>query len=117
MKRKLDENGEPVGSASAPETQPVNEPESKEKDLAFSDFDLDPRLLQAISSEGFKEPTLVQRKAIPLALEGKDVLAKAKTGSGKTVAYLLPVLQSILKRKQVRCSSELVAIPTGVDAN
>ena len=102
MKRKLDENGEPVGSAPAPEPRPANDATQKGEELAFSDLDLDPRLLQAISSEGFKEPTLVQRQAIPLALEGKDILAKAKTGSGKTVAYLLPVLQALLKRKQVR---------------
>lgn len=67
MKRKLDENDEPVASPEAPNT--VAAGNVWEKDLMFSDLGLDPRLLQAIVSEGFKEPTLVQRKAIPLALE------------------------------------------------
>ncbi|KAJ3282095.1 ATP-dependent DNA/RNA helicase, partial [Borealophlyctis nickersoniae] len=49
---------------------------------------------------GFTHPTLVQAKAIPLALEGKDVLARARTGSGKTAAYCLPILQKILGGKE-----------------
>lgn len=94
MKRKLDANDEPAAA---------KQPDAKTQDPkpTFADFGLDPRLVQAIAQEKYREPTLVQTKAIPLALEGKDVLAKAKTGSGKTAAYLLPVLQSILKRKQV----------------
>ena len=97
MKRKLDANDEPA-AAQQPATKTADQKAS------FSDFGLDPRLVQAIAQEKYREPTLVQSKAIPLALEGKDVLAKATTGSGKTAAYLLPVLQSILKRKQV-CTS------------
>jgi ATP-dependent helicase YprA (DUF1998 family) len=97
MKRKLNENDEP-SSATPAETLPDAQPKA-----SFADLGLEPRLLQAIAHEGFLEPTLVQRKGIPLALNGKDVLAKAKTGSGKTAAYVLPIIQSILKRKQV-CS-------------
>jgi ATP-dependent RNA helicase DDX56/DBP9 len=100
MKRKLDENDEP--SSGPKDGAPA------EADVTFADLGLDSRLLQAIVQQKYREPTLVQRKVIPLALEGNDVLAKAKTGSGKTAAYVLPVLQSILKRKQV-CSS----IPSG----
>ena len=48
------------------------------------------------------EPTLIQEKAIPLGLEGKDVLSRARTGSGKTAAYAIPVIQRILTSKQVR---------------
>lgn len=95
MKRKLDANDEPAAAQEAAAAKP------QEQKSSFADFGLDPRLVQAIAHEKYREPTLVQSKAIPLALEGKDVLAKAKTGSGKTAAYLLPVLQSILKRKQV----------------
>lgn len=94
MKRKLDANDEPAAAQqSATKTQ--------DEKPTFADFGLDPRLVQAVTQEKYREPTFVQTKAIPLALEGKDILAKAKTGSGKTAAYLLPVLQSILKRKQV----------------
>jgi len=73
-------------------------------DSTFSSLGLDARLLQGVAKLGFAHPTLVQAKAIPLALEGKDILARAKTGSGKTAAYLLPVLQSVLKSKEVCCS-------------
>ena len=63
---------------------------------------LDSRLLRALATMGFADATLVQAKAIPLALEGKDILARARTGSGKTAAYCLPVVQKILNAKQVR---------------
>lgn len=107
MKRKLDENNEPT---SVPQTAPDSEPDKPDTSgvtttspgPAFSDLALDARLLQAIASQKYQTPTLVQSKVIPLALNGQDVLAKAKTGSGKTAAYLLPVLHGVLKRKQVR---------------
>ncbi|KAJ1973406.1 ATP-dependent DNA/RNA helicase [Dimargaris xerosporica] len=67
----------------------------------FASFDLDDRLLRGIAKMGFTNPTLVQAAAIPLALEGKDVLARARTGSGKTAAYSLPVLQRLLHTKSL----------------
>ena len=57
--------------------------------------------LKAISRLGWAEPTLIQEKAIPLALEGKDILARARTGSGKTASYAIPLIQKILVTKQV----------------
>lgn len=57
---------------------------------------------QAVADQGWSQPTLIQEKAIPLALEGKDLLARARTGSGKTAAYAVPVIQRILDCKQVR---------------
>ena len=50
----------------------------------------------------FAHPTLVQAKAIPLLLAGKDVLARARTGSGKTGAYAIPAIQKVLEAKEVR---------------
>jgi ATP-dependent RNA helicase DDX56/DBP9 len=92
MKRKLDENGVPA---------PVVEESKAQEGVSFADLGLDARLLQAIAKQSFKAPTLAQKKAIPLAIRGRDVLARAKTGSGKTAAYLLPILHSILKHKEV----------------
>lgn len=97
MKRKLDENDRP----SVPHSEGAEKATPTEKEFSFTELGLDPRLLQAVAKLKFEKPTLVQRKAIPLALAGQDVLCKAKTGSGKTAAYVLPVLASILKRKQV----------------
>lgn len=50
---------------------------------------------------GWSKPTLIQEKAIPLAIDGKDILARARTGSGKTGAYAIPVIQKILDTKKV----------------
>jgi hypothetical protein len=94
MKRKLDANDIPV---------PAAEVESQKEDNTFAGLGLETRLLQGITKQNFHTPTPVQSKAIPLGLEGRDILARAKTGSGKTAAYLLPILHSILKQKQV-CS-------------
>jgi ATP-dependent RNA helicase DDX56/DBP9 len=69
--------------------------------LSFESLGLDQRLLQAISRQHFVRPTLVQAKAIPLAFEGKDILARAKTGSGKTAAYAIPIIEAIIRSKYV----------------
>ena len=71
----------------------------EEKTWLQRDFGLDRRLIKAISKLGFTYPTLVQSKCIPIALQGKDILCRAKTGAGKTIAFALPVLQRILSRK------------------
>ncbi|KAI0917991.1 hypothetical protein AcW1_006982 [Taiwanofungus camphoratus] len=68
---------------------------------------LDSRILRALADLGFARPTLVQKKAIPLALENRDVLARARTGSGKTAAYSIPVVQKILNAKANIPSEEL----------
>lgn len=70
---------------------------------SFSSFShiLDARILRALAEQGFAHPTLVQVKAIPLALEGRDILARARTGSGKTAAYCIPIVQKILNVKSV----------------
>lgn len=62
---------------------------------------LSPLLLKALSDLGFARPTLVQQKAIPLALENRDILARARTGSGKTAAYSIPLVQKIINAKAV----------------
>lgn len=83
--------------------------------LQFHEMGLDDRLLKAVADLGWSRPTLIQEKAIPLALEGKDLLARARTGSGKTAAYAVPVIQRILTSKQ--CVREqdvraLILVPT-----
>ncbi len=108
MKRKLDQNDVP--SPGPKEEKPTAKPKVADEDLTFADLGLDPRLVQAVAEQSFLKPTLVQRKAIPLALNGQDVLCKAKTGSGKTAAYVLPVLAGILKRKAVRADSRTCGV-------
>lgn len=87
-----------------------------EDTLSFHEMGLDDRLLKAISQLGWSEPTPIQEKAIPLALDGKDILARARTGSGKTAAFCIPVIQKILTAKQTssteQCVKALVLTPT-----
>eukprot|EP00124_Ichthyophonus_hoferi_P001152 Ihof_evm9s54 gene=Ihof_evmTU9s54 len=82
----------------------------------FSDFGLDDCILRAISKLGWTKPTLIQEKGIPLALAGKDVLARARTGSGKTATYALPIIQKILYAKhnlvKTRGVRGLIMVPT-----
>ena len=66
--------------------------------VSFESMGLEPRLLKSIFKMGWVSPTPVQSQGIPIALEGSDVLTKAKTGSGKTAAYLIPIIQRILTR-------------------
>src|SRR5881628_186367 len=61
----------------------------------FAALGLMPELVQAITALGYEEPTPVQRETIPIMLEGRDLLAQAATGTGKTAAFALPMLQRI----------------------
>ena len=82
-------------------TNDTNSHEITEKISKFEELGLDPRLLRALSKLSFVKPTPIQSHVIPLALAGKDILARARTGSGKTAAYSLPVIQKILSAKEV----------------
>src|SRR3954447_22168956 len=63
--------------------------------MTFAELDLHPTLLQAVEAAGYNEPTPIQEKAIPLALAGRDLVASANTGTGKTAAFVLPALQKL----------------------
>ncbi|MBI4519469.1 MAG: DEAD/DEAH box helicase, partial [Gemmatimonadetes bacterium] len=63
--------------------------------VLFNSLGLAPELLKALAEEGYSEPTPIQREAIPLALDGRDVVGSAQTGTGKTAAFLLPILQRL----------------------
>ncbi len=80
----------------------------------FSELELDKSLLDALQEKGFMRPTAIQAEAIPAALEGRDVLGSAPTGTGKTAAYLLPALQHLLDfpRKKSGPPRILILTPT-----
>ncbi|MGE5485023.1 MAG: DEAD/DEAH box helicase [Ignavibacteriales bacterium] len=81
--------------------------------MRFSDFQLDARLLRAIAAAGYSDPTPIQDAAIPLGLEGRDVIGTAQTGTGKTAAFVLPLLHHLLKNPATaRRTRALVVTPT-----
>jgi len=79
--------------------------------LKFTEFGFVPQLEEGLEAMGFSEATPVQESAIPLILEKKDILVSAQTGTGKTAAFLLPTLNSILKNK-IKGFSTLILVPT-----
>lgn len=78
--------------------------------VKFHDLELDDRILKAIAKEGWPEPTLIQERAIPLILQGKDLLVRARTGSGKTGAFAIPTIQKILNSKLVATEQSVKAL-------
>ncbi len=80
--------------------------------MNFGDFGFDPDLMEGISAMGFEKPTPIQEQAIPAILEGKDIIGSAQTGTGKTAAFLLPVIQNIIASRESSKTRALVIVPT-----
>ena len=79
--------------------------------MTFDDFNFDASLLEGLYSMGYKTPTPIQEQAIPVLLENKDLIACAQTGTGKTAAYLLPIIDHIV-RAPIRHLNTLIIAPT-----
>ena len=79
---------------------------------SFADLGLRPELVATLNTLGYEEPTPIQREAIPMLLEGKDVLGQAATGTGKTAAFALPLLHRWAARERRDQPSVLVLVPT-----
>ncbi|MBW4891723.1 DEAD/DEAH box helicase [Mucilaginibacter sp. HMF5004] len=79
--------------------------------MTFADFNFNEHLFEGITSMGFNTPTPVQAEAIPIILSGKDIIACAQTGTGKTAAYLLPVIHHISKLHNPKIDT-LILAPT-----
>jgi ATP-dependent RNA helicase RhlE len=97
--------GAPVSAAASPEYDDFRSPPwpgpaaaggpTQENEVTFTELGLSPELLRAVSDAGYAEPTPVQREAIPHVLAGRDLLAAARTGTGKTAAFVLPILERL----------------------
>ncbi len=79
--------------------------------MTFQNFNFDEKLLEGLFSMGFNNPTPIQEQAIPFVLEGNDLIACAQTGTGKTAAYLLPIMDKII-RAEKRHLNTLIIAPT-----
>ena len=78
---------------------------------------LSSEVLRGVLTKGYRVPTPIQRRTIPLILEGKDVVAMARTGSGKTAAFLVPLLQKLVSKSvkigpQIKGARSLILSPT-----
>ncbi len=84
--------------------------------MKFEDLKLNPSILNALKQQKYSEPTSIQAKAIPLILQGKDILGSAQTGTGKTAAFSIPIVQHLENRKHSRGKrpniSSLIVTPT-----
>ncbi len=79
--------------------------------MTFNQFSLDPRIMKGVETAGFHTPTPIQAQAIPALLQGRDLLGIAQTGTGKTAAFILPILQSLLRNRKKRVRA-LILAPT-----
>ena len=80
--------------------------------MKFDALNLHPSILEAISYMGFEEATPIQEQAIPKIIKGEDLLACAQTGTGKTAAFLLPVLHILSEKADHRHIKVLIIVPT-----
>ena len=98
----------------------INEKEKEEKDnsnnyfsnVKFSEMNLNKIILERLNLQGYETATEVQARAIPIALKGKDIIGSAKTGSGKSLAFLVPTVQYILNNPKNEGIQALVITPT-----
>ena len=101
----------PPHRAARPCAEQAASPRFKDRFLSFASLKLDPSLQRALKELGYTRPTQIQQDSIPPGLEGKDVLACAMTGSGKTVAFVVPILEHLLSRPR-GTTRALVLTPT-----
>ena len=85
--------------------------QKERKPLKFKEFEIKKDILNAVRKAGYEEATPIQEKAIPVILEGHDVIGLAQTGTGKTAAFALPILNNIEFRKKKRIRA-LILAPT-----
>jgi len=86
-----------------------------ESGVCFKDLGLMDELLKALVDEGYESPTPIQAQAIPMVLEGCDIMAGSQTGTGKTAGFTLPILQKLAKNpsnRQPRPVRALILAPT-----
>lgn len=87
-------------------------PRGKKGGGGFHGMGISDDILKGITKRGYKIPTPIQRKTIPLILEGRDVVAMAKTGSGKTACFLIPLFEKLKRREATKGARAIILSPT-----
>ncbi|MBY0239481.1 MAG: DEAD/DEAH box helicase [Burkholderiaceae bacterium] len=85
-----------AAEVSAPVSAPEPVPELAPASVRFADFGLSPDILRALTAQGYEHPTPIQAQAIPVVLQGRDVMGAAQTGTGKTAGFSLPIIQLLM---------------------
>ncbi|MFP6648777.1 MAG: DEAD/DEAH box helicase, partial [Pirellulaceae bacterium] len=84
----------------------------QEEQLRFKDLDLSGSMLKALDHVGYEFPSPVQEGVIPLALEGYDVMGQARTGTGKTAAFAIPIIEQLASPEEISRPQAIVLVPT-----
>ena len=82
------------------DTRVKTEDVTKTKGLTFADFGLSKELQLGIYEKGYENPSPIQEESIPFALEGKNIIARAKNGTGKTASYSIPIIEKVDTAKE-----------------
>jgi len=90
----------------------IDTSQKKKKSGGFQSMNLIPQVYKAILAKGFNVPTPIQRKTIPLILEGRDVVASSKTGSGKTAAFMIPLIHKLKAHSKIVGARAVILLPT-----
>src|SRR3954469_1177124 len=87
-------------------------PKSAPQNAGFTALGLDEKIVAALTALGYEEPTPIQQQTIPPLIEGKDLLGQAATGTGKTAAFALPILQRLVNEGRTQGPIAVVLVPT-----
>ena len=92
--------------------QDVKKSKNKSGGGGFQSYNLHPPLFKAIQQKGYSLPTPIQRRAIPVVLQGFNVIAMARTGSGKTASFVIPIIQKLEQHSSVVGARAVILSPT-----
>jgi len=112
---ELEEEEEEIESEEEKENKEIKSKDGKDKyfsNIKFDEFDLDPKTLQSLTENNFFTATEIQAKTIPLSLSGADIMGSAKTGSGKSLSFLIPAVETVIKSKHLAGTKVLILTPT-----
>ena len=98
-------NSNPIASNSIPDSGITVDSVTSDSTVSFDSFAFSPKLQRTIAEAGFENPTPIQAQAIPVVLSGRDVVGLAQTGTGKTAAFVLPMLQKLITEREAQAAN------------